>query len=164
MSRLIRRCAAAALGIVVAGLTAATPSVAADPDFKYELPAGQACAGFDLQIIGIGDNRHTQEFTNGRVIKAGRGFVLTFTNLTTDKTLALQSNGSVEIDTPNGDGTTTVDALGHFVVILFPTDTPPGPSTTLYVGRVVYTVVNATQEFRVQTHSGTTTDICAALS
>jgi hypothetical protein len=50
------------------------------------------------------------------------------------------------------------------VVILFPTDTPAGPSTTLYVGRIVYTVVNDIQEFNVQTHSGTTTDICAALA
>jgi hypothetical protein len=90
--------------------------------------------------------------------------MLTFTNLATGKTLALSSNGSVERDTFNADRTiTTVDALGYNVIILFPTDVPAGPSTTLYVGRVVYTV-DAAGVFRIQTHSGPTTDICAALS
>jgi len=50
------------------------------------------------------------------------------------------------------------------VIILFPTDVPAGPSTTLYVGSVVYTVDRASGVFTVKTHSGTTTDICAALS
>jgi hypothetical protein len=86
-----------------------------------------------------------------------------FTNLATGKTLTLSSNGSVERDTFNADGTTTVDALGYNVIILFPTDITPGPSTTLYVGRVVYTV-DTSGAFKIQTHSGPTTDICAALS
>jgi len=30
--------------------------------------------------------------------------------------------------------------IGHNVLILFPSDVPAGPSTTLYVGRVVFTV------------------------
>jgi hypothetical protein len=63
----------------------------------------------------------------------------------------------IDLDAP------TVDALGYNVIILFPTDFPAGPSTTLYVGRVVYTV-DAAGVFRIQTHSGPTTDICAALS
>ena len=49
------------------------------------------------------------------------------------------------------------------MIILFPTDTPPGPSTTLYVGRVKYTVdVNFT--FTLLQSSGNKTDVCAALS
>jgi hypothetical protein len=48
------------------------------------------------------------------------------------------------------------------VLILFPTDVPAGPSTTLYVGRVVFTVVG--DVFTLRSTSGTATDICAALS
>ena len=75
MSRLIRRYAAAALGIVVAGLTAATPSVAAPqrPDpITFDLPAGQGCA-FALHIHGEGGNRVERVSTDVHVIKAGRG-------------------------------------------------------------------------------------------
>ena len=165
MSRLIRCCAAAALGIVVAGLTAATPSVAAPqpPEpITYDLPAGQGCA-FALHIHGEGGNRVERVSTDVHVISAGKGYTLTFTNADTGKTLTLDSNGSVQIVKHNGDGTDTVTNLGHNVIILFPTDFPAGPSTTLYVGSVVYTV-DASGVFRIQTHSGPTTDICAALS
>jgi len=53
--------------------------------------------------------------------------------------------------------------MGHNVLILFPTDEPAGPSTTLVVGRAVI-AVDANQNFTVQQISGTTTDICAALA
>jgi hypothetical protein len=160
MSRLMRRCAAAAVGIVVAGLTAATPA-AADSE-PIILDPGIACT-FGLRIDIAGGNFEVRTETDRHKISAGKGTMLTFTNLATGKTLTLNSNGSVEIDTFNADGTTTVDALGYNVIILFPTDVPAGPSTTLYVGRVVYTV-DASGVFTIQTHSGPTTDICAALS
>ena len=48
------------------------------------------------------------------------------------------------------------------MLILFPTDVPAGPSTTLHVGRVVYTI-DTNGVFTVQRVSGTSTDICAAL-
>jgi hypothetical protein len=63
----------------------------------------------------------------------------------------------------NADGTTTLTGLGHTVVFLFPSDNTPGPSTTLYVGSVV-ALVDAGGNFTILRHSGTTTDICAALS
>jgi hypothetical protein len=65
--------------------------------------------------------------------------------------------------TTNADGTFTVQATGHNVVILFPTDVPAGPSTTLYTGRLVYTV-DASNNFTVVSSSGPTTDICALLA
>ena len=65
--------------------------------------------------------------------------------------------------TPDGR-TTTFTATGHFVLILFPTDVPAGPSTTYYVGRVVVTIDNLTGVFTLQETRGTATDLCAALS
>ena len=47
---------------------------------------------------------------------------------------------------------------------MFPTDVPPGPSTTLYVGQVVFTFDNETGFTTVQENEGTATDLCAALS
>jgi hypothetical protein len=161
MSRLVRRCAVAAVAIVVAGLTAATPSAAADS--SVEFPAGTACA-FALRLDAAGDgNRAVRVSNNNRVISAGTGDTGTFVNVATGKTVTLNSNGSVQIARFNADGTATVTGLGHNVVILLPTDTPPGPSTTLYVGKVVVSV-DAFGNFTILSHSGTTTDICAALS
>jgi hypothetical protein len=52
---------------------------------------------------------------------------------------------------------------GHNVLVLFPTDIPAGPSTTLTVGQTVFKV-DATGVFTVLKVSGKSTDICAALS
>ena len=63
----------------------------------------------------------------------------------------------------NADGSMTYITSGHNVLILFPTDFPPGPSTTLTVGLTVFTV-DASGVFRVLQASGNSTDLCAALS
>jgi hypothetical protein len=119
-------------------------------------------------VEGTGDKRIMRQFTdrNGNVVRllsAGKGFTLTFTNVDTGESLMLQSNGSVERTTVNSDGTSTVVSTGHNVLILFPTDIPAGPSTTLYVGQIVYTV-DTSGVFRLQSTSGTTTDLCARLA
>jgi hypothetical protein len=156
--------------VTVAGFSA--PSIAAPPTgdvTNLVLPAGLACADFDLGIeITANPNRpELREFhdRNGnlvRLLSAGRGNKLVFTNLSSDKTLSLRANGSVSITKINPDGTATVSNTGHNVIVLFPTDVPAGPSTTLYVGRIVYTV-DANEVFTVQSVTGTTMDICAAL-
>jgi hypothetical protein len=143
------------------------PVSAAEADFSIDLPAGLACA-FDLGVEGTGDKRIMREFTdrNGNLVRtlaAGKGFALTFTNLSTDNSLTLPSNGSVQRTTVNSDGTSTVVSTGHNVVIFFPTDIPAGPSTTLYVGQIVYTV-DASGVFTLQSTSGRTTDLCALLA
>jgi hypothetical protein len=143
------------------------PVSAAEADFSIVLPAGLACA-FDLGVEGTGDKRIMREFTdrNGNLVRtlaAGKGFALTFTNLSTDNSLTLPSNGSVQRTTVNSDGTSTVVSTGHNVVIFFPTDIPAGPSTTLYVGQIVYTV-DASGVFTLQGTSGRTTDLCALLA
>jgi flagellar hook assembly protein FlgD len=133
-----------------------------------DLPAGTACA-FDLRIdISVNPNRVTKEFRdeNGnlvRTISAGKGNTLVFTNLTTGESITTKANGSVEKATYNANGTRRVVATGHNVIILFPTDTPPGPSTILYTGRVVYDVFSG-EEFRLVSTSGAQRDLCAELA
>ena len=117
---------------------------------------------------GTGGNNHTRTFVdeNGnpvRTITAGTGSVLTFTNLSTGTSLTLPSNGAVQMTVLHDDGTATVRSTGHNVLILFPSDVPTGPSTTLVVGLTVFDV-DAGGVFTVRTISGRTQDICAALS
>lgn len=158
---------------VLAGMTAAVlgsagPATAAGPpDFSFDFPAGLACP-FDLRIEGWGGNQVSKEFMDkdGNVIRllfAGTGSALTFTNLATSATLSLKSNGAVSHVTVNPDGSATQMNTGHTILILFPTDTPPGPSTTLYVGRIVFTI-DTSANFTLKQQSGNSVDICAALS
>ena len=89
---------------------------------------------------------------------------MTLTNQSTGKQVRLQPNGAVTRTTFNPDGQTrTVTSTGHIVLVLFPTDVPAGPSTTLIVGRVVYTADRA-ENFVVKRITGRTTDLCAALA
>jgi len=149
----------------VAILGVASSAIAAD--FTQDLPAGQACA-FSLRIEGSGGNQIIREFLdkNGNLVRtltSGTGFALTFTNLDTDATLSLRSNGAVANVINNPDGSQTVVNTGHNILILFPTDVPAGPTTTLYVGRLIFTI-DSSQTFILQQHSGQAIDICAALS
>ena len=167
----LRACCVLA-SMVVTVLSHGSPATAADPtgppDFTVDFPAGLACSGFDLRIEGWGGNRHFKEFTDkdGNVVRtldAGTGSALRFTNLSTLETLSTKSNGAVAHRRYNPDGTYTETDTGHNLLILFPTDLPAGPSTTLIVGRVVFTVDSAFN-FTVEHISGRTTDICAAVS
>ena len=143
-------------------------SVATAADQTLDLPAGIACEDFDLRIEITGGNQVMRTFRdeNGnpvRFLSAGRGSALTLTNLSTGTSLSLRPNGSVTHVTFNPDGSSTWRTTGHNVLILFPTDIPAGPSTTLTVGQVVFTV-DVNQVFTVMKVRGTSTDICAALS
>src|SRR4029450_10932774 len=69
------------------GTTVSVPAPQAD--FSTVLPAGLPCA-FDLGVEGTGDKRIMREFTdrNGNLVRtlaAGKGFALTFNNISTDK-------------------------------------------------------------------------------
>lgn len=145
-----------------------SPATAADPpDQVFDLPAGVACDDFALRLESRG-GQDFKEFTdkNGNVVRslrAGKGAALTFINLSTDATFSLKANGSVTHRIFNPDGSRTEIITGHNVLILFPTDVPAGPSTTLHEGRVVITVESG-EVFTVQQVSGRTTDICAILS
>jgi hypothetical protein len=70
--------------------------------------------------------------------------------------------GSLVKVKPNDDGTTTLDVSGVNLLTLFPTDFPPGPSSTLHQGHVEITI-DENGDWTVEKVSGRTTDICAAL-
>ena len=63
----------------------------------------------------------------------------------------------------NPDGSLLAKSLGHVVLIKFPADIPAGPSTTLYVGQIVYTLDPA-GAWTLESRRGNSTDICAELS
>ena len=134
---------------------------AADP-FTLNFPAGVACE-FALQVDGTGGNSHTKVFKNGVMLTAGTGSALTFTNLSSADTLSLKSNGFSSTVTINPDGTQTIVSTGNFVVVLFPTDTPAGPSTTLWAGYSTATV-DTLGNFHLGKTVSHSADICAALS
>jgi hypothetical protein len=153
-------------------LTAAQPA-SADP---FILPAGQACPNFNLGLESTGGNLHTKEFydKNGNLVRflsAGKGVVLTWTNYGPDPdnpvagaSVKIRTDGSVMSTRTNPDRTLTVTATGHNGLILFPTDVPAGPTTTQYIGRIVYTIDPSTGVFTLLSTSGTARDICAELA
>ena len=159
-----REWAAAAAAAAVISIAVPVPAFAADFDFVF--PAGAAC-DFELRVTGTGGSGITREFTDSdgnivRTLTAGRGVDLTFTNVFTDATVSLKGNGSVISTTLDPDGSSTVRSTGHNVLVMFPTDVPAGPSTTLYVGRVTYDV-DAQGTFSITGSSGRTRDICDEL-
>lgn len=159
-----------ATALVAAALVAvASPAPAlAAPPYDVVIDAGQACADFDLGLNFESEpNTIYREFTDrsGNVVRtltAGKGYDLTLANASTGVEVALKGNGTVTRTTLNADGTETVVLTGHNVLILFPTDIPAGPTTTLYVGRVVYEV-NTDDVFTLIGTAGESRDICAEL-
>jgi hypothetical protein len=130
-----------------------------------DLPAGVGCE-FPLRIdASAGKVRVvTFEDENGdpvRTITVRTGVVLTYTNLTTDESISFKTSGSVQ-STVFGDEVNTVTLTGHNGLILFPSDSPEGPTTTQYTGKIVYT--DAAGTFTLLSTSNEGTDVCAALS
>jgi hypothetical protein len=163
---------ALAVGLAAVGLTATQPAFAQD---EFFLPAGVGCE-FSLGINVTGGNLVMREFTDAagnvvRTISAGKGFDLTYTNYGTDpedpvagESVTVKTAGSVTKTVFNPDGTQTVTGTGHNGLILFPTDIPAGPTTTHYIGRIVYTVDPATGVFTLVSTTGQERDICAELA
>lgn len=158
-----RRAAMVAAVAVLATVVIPSPAFADDP---LIFPAGQVC-DFAVQVDRTGGRLVAREFTNPqtgtvRSLLAGRGTDLTFTNLATGSTFSLKGNGSVSSTTFEADGSATVRSTGHNVILMFPTDHPAGPSTTLYVGQVVYDMDDQFN-FTIISSSGRTVDICGEL-
>ena len=157
------------IAATVAALCVASPSVGVADPVIYDYPAGLACPGFDLRLEIAGAPHETsKEFydKNGGLVRfhaAGRGNALKFINLNTGAFLPLKMNGYSVAVVFNPDGSLRAKSLGHVVLIMSPAEFPPGPSTTLYVGQLVYTVDPA-GVFTLESTRGNSTDICAALS
>jgi hypothetical protein len=154
-------------GVLVITDVNAAPPTSGDP-IRTDLPPGLGC-NFALTIIQEGTQPVRREFTdkNGNVVRlltAGKGITNTYINAETGASITIKpSGGSVSKTTLNPDGSSTVVATGFNGLILFPSDIPTGPSSTLYIGRLVYTV-DASGVFTVIGSSGKQTDICATLS
>ena len=129
-------------------------------------PAGLACE-FALKIEADGSGvRVNREPARGRwqSISAGTGADLRLTNVSTAAAITLQGNGAVVMNQRAGDnGSTITQMTGHNILFLFPTDTPAGPSSTLYVGQVSF-ATDANANATLLSSSGRSLDLCAALS
>jgi hypothetical protein len=164
--------------LLTAALLAVSPAAIAAPPEKGDpvadlgpitLAAGLACKDFPLLVEGTGSNVSVRTFTdrNGdvvRVVQTGRGYTLTYTNLETKESVTIRPTGSNRSTVENPDGTTTVTETGTAGIILFPSDTPPGPSTTQYYGRIVYTLADDGSTLLSLDTTGTSRDICAELA
>jgi hypothetical protein len=129
---------------------------------KVTLPAGTACS-FTLSFTLSGGNQQPRSFVGGRLVEAGSTGMLTIVNEDADKTISFPSRGVGVRSVTTSNGITTVSTGGQLLLILFPSDTPAGPSTTLYTGRVVYTVDGA-GNFVLQRTAGRQIDVCAELA
>ena len=170
-SSITRALAPAALA--AAALVAPAPAAVAD-DF-FILPAGTGCE-FNLGFQSTGGNLHTKDFTdeNGNVVRlftSGKGVLLTYTNYgsrpkkpVAGESITIRTDGSVSHTVTNPDGTLTVTATGHNGLIMFPTDIPSGPTTTHYIGKIVYNIDPATGVFTLVSTSGQSLDVCAELA
>jgi len=141
------------------------PAAAADP---IDFPAGLVCE-FPVRLASSGDTRKVHEFRDAagnvvRTLQTGLGSAGTLTNLDTGATFSFPANGAVWNIVNKPGGIQTFTTMGHLILFLFPSDIPAGPSTTLYVGRVVFDVDTATGVFTLKSATGRSTDLCAALS
>jgi hypothetical protein len=147
-----------------------TVTVTSPENINIELPKGQACKGFALGVDLRDSRARIKTFTNKagvvvRTIEEGKGYKKTYTNLTTKKSVTFPSKFFSTDTVYQKNGFQTVTSTGHFGLILFPTDVPAGPSTTEYVGRVVYTINPAPPNvFTLKKVNAKSTDVCAKLS
>lgn len=164
--------------LLTAALLALSPAAIAAPPEQgdpvqdlgpIDLPAGVACADFPLRIAGTGSNANVRIFKdkNGevvRILQTGRGYTLTYTNLTSGESVTIRPTGSNRRTVENENKTSTVTDTGTAGIILFPGDTPEGPSTTQYYGRIVYTLAADGSTLLSLETTGTSRDICAELA
>ncbi|KAB7741905.1 hypothetical protein GA707_16975 [Nostocoides sp. F2B08] len=161
----MRRAMTAAAALAMLGSVVAAGSATAE-DFTQFYPAGTAC-DFPIRIDGGGGHRTEHTITNkhGTVfMSTGTGSELTFTNEDSGATVWLRSKGAVVRTTTLADGSDLFVLNGHNVVILFPSDVPAGPSTTLYSGKVTFTVNPQDGQWTILDTNGLSRDLCAELS
>lgn len=166
--RLLSACMMTAAMSFAATVVASPPTPLPPPDSPQIYAAGVAC-DFALRIDLSGSKYHLKPFfdKNGdlvRLIIAGKGSTIAFTNMESGATLSVNAFGFSVDETFGADGTITDTIRGHVNVINTPRDPTDGAWTRMYVGRLVLTTDPATGFGTVQSFSGKETDICAALS
>lgn len=147
---------------------AAVPSASADEHDGPDSPAGLCpTVGFDLVVEDPGRSRRPLPDRNGlvRVIEAGKGNVLTST-AESGKSVTVTTGGSVSHIVQNEDGTQVITGTGHSVILIFPEDGPDldGPSTKLYVGKIVFFHDPTTGYTDIVSFKGRERDISAELA
>lgn len=162
---MFKRIRLALVAMGAAALLAVGPMAGTVAAAQLEIPAGVACSfGLGIDFAPPVGGSVWREWTDAegnvvRTLQAGTGNALTFTNLATGATFSTPSNGSVISTRYLADGAQVVQMTGHTILIMYPTDDPAGPSTTLYVGRVTFTM-DATGFTQVDMSAGRAVDIC----
>ena len=147
----------------------ATAALPADPpDSTLVFQAGLACSNFDLKLDTWDGKLNEKQLKdrNGylRVLLAGTGSAWRLTNQSNGKSISTRNVGaSALIQVYRADGSINATIRGHSLFIWFPSDLPPGPSTTLLSGQVVYSLSPAGVGNLVSVN-GNSTDVCTALS
>jgi hypothetical protein len=148
-----------------AGAAVSRPPELSNPQ-TVVVPAGQAC-NFDLQLSGRNGKITQITFKNGNFFNVGKGVILTYTNLSNNKTYTVNTAGSVSRYTQNPDGKWTLSATGHNGIVYFPLDRPPvGAGAIQYTGRVVLTIDSpkTLNVLSVDASAGKAVDVCALLT
>jgi hypothetical protein len=140
-----------------AGLAQAAPPLPITNDIV--LPAGDFCQGFDVHLVTY--SASTERPRPGSGFFAGPGFA-TVTNTTTNKTLTYNISGP---GTVSSDGSTlTVDARGTNLFWTTKANSFKGVPQISYTSGPVHFAVDAAGLTTEYSHTGRTTDVCAALS
>lgn len=144
------------------------PASAQSESYKLvaDLDAGVGCS-FPILIEQRGDPNFYKEFRdrNGKVaglISAGPNLEYRVTNRINNTQLKIFSKGGMSKTSPNPDGTQTGELNGHSLIILFPTDAPPGPTSTLYEGKLTY-AIDAHDNWKLGLLAGHKVDLCKEL-
>jgi hypothetical protein len=121
-------------------------------------------APFELVITAEDlQQRNLAGAENGRPTRlVSAGSTGTVTVAGNGQSISFPSRGVGQTTVTEGD-VTTVATGGQLLLALFPTDVPAGPSTTLYTGRVVFTIDNLTGVFTLQKAAGRQVNVCSAL-
>jgi hypothetical protein len=151
-----------AIATALAAAAAVGVAQPASADQTFNLDPGVGCS-FGLEIKLIGGNLDQRTAGKARIISAGSTGTLIIRNTDPNgESISFPSRGVGINVTTDADGTQTFRYGGQLLLALFPTDVPTGPSTTLYTGRVVFTVA-PDGVTTLQKSAGRQIDVCAEL-
>jgi hypothetical protein len=165
MRKILRALVSAAL---LAGLTLLAPPAANAEEIYGPFPA---CPDFDVSLSFSGGNQglRVTRVHDGVIytVTSGSGTTITFYAVDKKgnilKSVTFDTKASVTKTATSG-GNTTYQINGFGTLLLFPTDQPGGPSTTVYNGTVTFTFDATNTLVSTVLNKGRQFDICAALS